>query len=44
MTDGERWTREALAALRADGYAPGAWWRFLGASHGRAAATRADRR
>ncbi len=43
MTDGERWTREALAGLRADGYAPGAWWRFLGASHRRAAVTRAAR-
>ena len=43
MTEGERWTRDALQALRAADYAPAAWGRFLAASHGRAAASRAAR-
>ena len=43
LTGGEQWTREALAALRGDGYRPRAWAEFLAASLERAAETRAAR-
>ena len=43
MTDGERWTREQLEALRREGYAPAAINRFLLASRRRAADQRAAR-
>jgi hypothetical protein len=36
VTEGERWTREALAELRADGFRPGAWRRFIARSRVRA--------
>lgn len=44
MTDGERWTREVLDRLRAAHFAPGAWFRFLGASFERARAQRSIHR
>ena len=37
MSDGERWTRETLAALHHDRYTPAACARFLAASFARAA-------
>jgi phosphatidylglycerophosphate synthase len=40
MTDGEVWTAEALAELRARRYTPMAWVRFIGASRERAAESR----
>ena len=40
MTEGERWTREALRALRSRRYAPRAWLAFLAASFRRFADTR----
>lgn len=43
LTDGERWTVEALLDLRRDGYRPRAWVRFLGSSAERARATRRAR-
>jgi phosphatidylglycerophosphate synthase len=43
LTAGERWTRDALGALRADRYRPRAWVEFLAASFERGAETRAAR-
>lgn len=43
LTDGERWTGEALQGLRAGGYRPRAWARFLAESSERAAETRRER-
>lgn len=43
MTAGEAWTRDVLHDLRARGYSPRAWTRFLAASFARARATRAER-
>lgn len=40
MTDGERWAREALAALRDARFAPRASWTFLAVSFARARALR----
>lgn len=42
-TPGERWTRDALARLRAGGFRPRAWVSFLAQSRERAAQTRHDR-
>jgi phosphatidylglycerophosphate synthase len=44
VTDGERWTRDALAELRAAGFRPRAWRRFVGASFDRAQEQRAASR
>jgi phosphatidylglycerophosphate synthase len=44
MTEGEAWTCDVLRQLRADGYRPGAWIRFLGRSFERARVTRQARR
>lgn len=44
MTEGEGWTAEQLAELRAARYAPGAWIRLLARSFARARESRADRR
>lgn len=44
MTEGERWTREALEELRAARYAPRACVRFLSVSFARAGARRRERR
>ena len=43
MTEGERWARDVLAALRAAGFAPRAWLRFLAQSLERAAERRLER-
>src|ERR671931_122321 len=43
MTDGERWARDALLALRDAGFRRAAWWRFLAASFARASQTRRAR-
>lgn len=43
MTAGETWTREVLYELRAGGFAPDAWMRFLGRSFARARERRAER-
>lgn len=43
LTDGERWTVEALFELRRDGYRPRAWVRFLASSVERSRATRRAR-
>jgi phosphatidylglycerophosphate synthase len=43
MTEGERWTASELDKLRAGGYTPAAWGRFLRASLTRAADTRRRR-
>ena len=43
QTEGERWARELLDRLRAEGFTPGAWIRFLGASFARAAEVRRRR-
>jgi phosphatidylglycerophosphate synthase len=42
MTAGERWAQVELDALRAAGFRPRAWWRFLVASWRRASATRSE--
>lgn len=44
LTDGERWSRDLLAGLRAEGYRPGAWLDFLARSFERAASARGERR
>jgi phosphatidylglycerophosphate synthase len=44
VTEGEAWARELLRALRADGYRPRAWLRFLARSFERARRTRRGRR
>ncbi len=44
MSDGERWTREQLAELRASRFTIRSWRRFLGASFERAAAARREKR
>jgi len=43
VTEGERWARDVLAALRAAGFAPRAWLRFLAQSLERAAERRLER-
>jgi hypothetical protein len=43
MTAGERWAADELAAVRAAGFRPAAWWRFLAASWQRATETRRAR-
>ena len=43
LTDGERWTREALLDLRQAGYSPGAWCEFIRRSLTRALETRRAR-
>jgi len=43
VTEGERWTEQLLAELRAAGYRPRAWGRLLSDSRTRAAVTRARR-
>lgn len=43
LTDGERWARQELAALRSAGYVPAAWRRFLAASLRRARERRDER-
>jgi phosphatidylglycerophosphate synthase len=44
LTDGERWTADALSELRRDGYRARAWAAFLRASLERSRATRRQRR
>jgi phosphatidylglycerophosphate synthase len=43
LTDGERWTAEALGDLRRRGYRPGAWLAFVRASLDRSRAARRER-
>ena len=43
LTDGERWTAEALTALRRGGYTSAAWAAFVGSSLERSAAARRAR-
>src|SRR3954447_15822954 len=43
LTDGERWTRELLDRLRADGFSARAWRRFLSDAFVRARAVRTRR-
>jgi phosphatidylglycerophosphate synthase len=43
LTDGERWTAEALGALRAGNYRPAAWSRFIRASLERSRSSRLAR-
>ena len=43
LTEGERWTADALAELRRGGYRTGAWLTFLGDSLERSRATRRSR-
>src|SRR3954447_24606056 len=43
LTDGERWTRELLDRLRADGFRARAWRRFLSDAFVRARVVRARR-
>jgi phosphatidylglycerophosphate synthase len=43
VTEGEAWARELLSELRAQGYRPHAWLRFLARSFERARATRQER-
>lgn len=43
LTTGERWSRELLAGLRADGYRPAAWVSLLDQSFAHAAASRGAR-